>query len=183
MSLSRTALILFACTAALSGCSSVQPLYAPGGQTSTHLQASEEQLRSVSISVAGTAYFQQSLLNRLIFDMRGGAAESDTRYRLAVTATAPAASIAIDEDLNRPSASVINATARFQLFPAGSAKPVFIGTAFTTVTYDRSSQRFANERALRDAQDRAARALSDDIAQRIAVYFATQAPAAPAPNS
>lgn len=172
---SKIGFLLPLCFLLLGGCTSVQPLYSTGGNNSSQQSGvTAQQMKSIDISVAGTSLFQQSLYNDLIFDLRGGAAQANPDYTLLVTATAPQAAIAIDSGLNRPSASIINATARFQLTPKGSEKPVFIGAAYTTVTYDRSSQRFANERAQRDAEKRAAGALSDDIAQRLAVYFATQ---------
>ena len=43
-----------------------------------------------------------------------------------------------------------------------------IGVAFTAATYDRSSQRFANIRAARDAEIRDAKALADQIRTRVA---------------
>ena len=48
------------------------------------------------------------------------------------------------------------------------------GRAFKSASYDFSDQRFANKRAYRDAQERVAKAVADDIAARVAGFFRKQ---------
>ena len=51
--------------------------------------------------------------------------------------------------------------------------PVVKGTTFARASYAASLQRFANIRAQRDAEDRAAKVLAEQIRTRIAGYLAT----------
>jgi LPS-assembly lipoprotein len=46
--------------------------------------------------------------------------------------------------------------------------------ALARVTIDRSQQRFAGARALRDAQNRAAKIIAEQIRSRLASYFLTR---------
>jgi LPS-assembly lipoprotein len=49
---------------------------------------------------------------------------------------------------------------------------VATGSAFAVTSYERSSQRFANLRAARDAEIRSARALAEQIRVRLAADLA-----------
>jgi LPS-assembly lipoprotein len=58
--------------------------------------------------------------------------------------------------------------ADYRLLPIAGGAPAASGVAFVTASYDRTSQRFANLRAARDAEIRSARSLADQIRTRLA---------------
>ncbi len=62
----------------------------------------------------------------------------------------------------------------FVLSDIATRKTLMTGKSFATASYDFSNQRFANLRAKRDAEERAAKAVAQDIQARIAGYFATR---------
>ena len=61
--------------------------------------------------------------------------------------------------------------------PQCTGKPVVSGQTFARVSYDNpgQAQRFANARGQRDAENRAAKVISDNIKSRLASYFAAGA--------
>ena len=61
----------------------------------------------------------------------------------------------------------------FRLVDQASGEEVFKGNAFADASFDRSNQRFANVRAERDAENRAAAVITADIRTRIAAFLAT----------
>ena len=65
----------------------------------------------------------------------------------------------------------INAT--YSLVEIATGKSVVTGQTFARVSYDNpgQQQRFANARGQRDAENRAAKVISDNIKSRLASYF------------
>ena len=80
----------------------------------------------------------------------------------------------VDTISGRASAGTIMVDAEYKLMPIGGAEPVTQGVAFTIATYDRSSQRFANIRAARDAEIRDAKVLADQIRTRVIASLAAR---------
>ncbi len=115
------------------------------------------------------------------------ASRSATRWRSSSTATPPAcrrptswccvsttrASLIVDPNTQLPSSENYGIDAQFNLVELATNKSVMTGTTFSRVTYDMpgSYQRFARSRAFRDAEDRAAQEIADNIQTRIASYF------------
>jgi LPS-assembly lipoprotein len=62
--------------------------------------------------------------------------------------------------------------ADYKLMPIGGGAPITSGVAFTFASYDRTSQRFANIRAARDAEIRDAKVLAEQIKTRLAIALA-----------
>jgi LPS-assembly lipoprotein len=77
-----------------------------------------------------------------------------------------------DYSTGRADSATLVATAIFTLKEKGTDKTLMTGTSVSRATYDRSGQRFANLRAARDAQIRAAKSLSGLIRNRLAAGFA-----------
>ena len=69
----------------------------------------------------------------------------------------------------------INVT--YTLTEIATGKAVVTGQTFARVSYDNpgQAQRFANARGQRDAENRAAKAISDSVKSRLASYFAAGA--------
>ena len=65
----------------------------------------------------------------------------------------------------------------YTLTEIATGKAVVTGQTFARVSYDNpgQAQRFANARGQRDAENRAAKSISDSIKSRLASYFAAGA--------
>ena len=63
--------------------------------------------------------------------------------------------------------------AQYNLIEIATNKSVMTGTTFSRVSYDMpgSYQRFARSRAFRDAEDRAAQEIAENINTRLASFF------------
>lgn len=162
----RALLALLLVAPLLSGC--LRPLYAPdatGASVATTLKSVE-----VAPIPDRIGHF---LRDELVFALDGsGLNEVPKRYRLEITTKQTLSAPVFDTSVGRADAGSILVEAFYKLKPAGSDTVRLEGRAFTTVTYDRSQQRFANVRAARDAEIRATRVLADQIRTRLAAGLA-----------
>lgn len=156
---------------AVSGCT-VQPLY--GDASSSLRPAAYGQAPSAVASVGikpATTRYEQELRNHLVFAFNGGAAEpAQPRYELALglrRRPIAAARIQGGASDNEPTAGALMLTAAYTLTDTATGSIVARGNRSTTATFDRPRQDYASLRALRNAEDRAARELAEMI--RIAV--------------
>lgn len=160
---------------ALAGC--FRPVY---GEVSTAAGPSksegvdvERRMKSVEVK-AIDGRVPQKMRNELIFLLRGGAGQGQTNYRLTVTKFTEQGQSAIVDPLTGVQESrTISLLITYELAPAGSIEPLFTGNAVATATYFAGLQRFANVRAERDAEDRAATQLAERVRSRLQAYFAT----------
>jgi LPS-assembly lipoprotein len=159
-----------------AGCT-VQPLYS-GGEAGSSIGGSvapgmREKLASVAIEPATTRYGQE-VRNKLIFLFSGGAGEPATpAYRLSLGVTSSTtAAVSVDigdktDRTGRPSAGTVRVASNYVLRDA-AGKPVAAGKRAVSASFDRPRQEFANLRAERDAQDRAAQELAEQIMLAVA---------------
>lgn len=157
----RTAAILFVLVAPLAGC--LQPMYGgPAGQ------ALVEDLRAIKVEPIPER-IGHYLANDLIFALNGTGSTVEPRYRLVVNVRQRVQAPLVDTVSGRATSGMLIVDADYRLLPVAGGAPVASGVAFTTASYDRTSQRFANLRAARDAEIRSARALADQIRTRLAI--------------
>jgi LPS-assembly lipoprotein len=111
--------------------------------------------------------------NALQFDLNGAAGASAPTHRLEVTLGATGVSVIIDPVSGRPTAQVDGVTANYQLIEIATGKIVLKDTSFAHVDVDipGSEQRFAQDRAQRNAEDRAVQSVAEAIRNRLASYF------------
>ncbi len=109
------------------------------------------------------------LSNELRFLLNGTGSEVKPKYRLQIVLRERVQASLVDSTSQRASAGSIVIDADYKLLPIGGGAPVASGVAFTFASYDRSSQRFANIRAARDAEIRDARTLAEQIKNRLAI--------------
>jgi LPS-assembly lipoprotein len=113
--------------------------------------------------------------NALQYDLNGGAGANAPTYRLTITVAPTALTVIVDVTTGRPTAQIDGVTASYQLTEIATGKVVVTDNAFSHVDTDASSfgseQRFAQDRAKRDAEDRAIQAVADAIRNRLASYF------------
>jgi LPS-assembly lipoprotein len=153
--------------AALSGC--IQPLYGSLGSGSD--VAGEMQAIAVEPIPNRLGHY---LGNDLIFALNGTGSQVTPRYRLIVTLTENVQTPLFDTVSGYPSAANVVVNADYRLIPVAGGEPVAKGQASALASYDRTSQRFADIRAARDAEIRDAKTLADQIRTRVAAALATR---------
>ncbi|MBO0734499.1 MAG: hypothetical protein J2P49_09330 [Methylocapsa sp.] len=152
----------------LSGC--IQPLYgslaAGGGDVAGELQ----QIKVDPIP-GRTGHY---LGDELIFALNGTGAQVPPKYHLAVILFETVQTPLLDTVTGYPTAANIIVNAEYKLLAPGSETPVTAGKVTALEGYDRTSQRFANLRAARDAEIRSAKTLADQIRIRLAAALAAK---------
>jgi LPS-assembly lipoprotein len=162
--------IVGAAALALAGCNGtgLHPLYGRVNGTSPVATA----LASVDVeTVEGRV--GQELRNELTFLTASGGS-APPQYKLKIKLTETTESAVVNPFSSFPEIATIQIDAAYSMTKNGVAEPVLKTHGFATASYQNSLQRFADVRALRDAEDRAAKILADQIKTRLAAYFATQ---------
>ena len=95
------------------------------------------------------------------------------RYQLKIQLTANQQQVIVDINTARPDVQNYGIEAVYTLTDMEKNKPVFQASTFARVSYDipGQQQRFAGERGLRDAENRAAQTIADNIRSRLASYL------------
>jgi LPS-assembly lipoprotein len=111
--------------------------------------------------------------NQLLFNLTGGAAPPPPTHRLAIKMSSTRLSVIVDINSGRPDVEDYGLNVNYTLTEIKSGKPTITGTTFARVSYDipGQAQRFARARGLRDAENRAAKLIADNIKARLASYF------------
>ena len=96
-------------------------------------------------------------------------------HRLVLRFTTSRASLIVDPKTQLPTSENYGIDAQYNLIEIASNRSVMTGTTFSRVTYDMpgSYQRFSRSRAYRDAEDRAAQEIAENIGTRLASFFST----------
>ena len=113
------------------------------------------------------------LRNALLFDLTGGQGSIAPTHRLAIKMTTSRSAIIVDPQTGRTEAEVTGVDVKYILTELATGRPVVNATAFARVSSDipGQQQRFARSRAQRDAEDRAAKVIADQIRTRVASYL------------
>ncbi len=160
----------------LGGC--FQPMYAAqspatavaGGTVSSAMAS----IDILPVQTHGDERVGQRLRNDLVFAMTGGGAPLKPVYRLDVIATVTGAQTAVvDPETDRPELETAGIDAVYTLTEIATGKAVAQGNAIGRATYTRTRQRYASERARRDAEDRSVRPVVEQIRANIASRLAT----------
>ncbi|HET7192913.1 MAG TPA: LPS assembly lipoprotein LptE [Pseudolabrys sp.] len=174
----RSAQIL--CALALAGLTAgcFQPLYAehptPTGSTGVADKLSAIDVASIDApSGSRVARVTVGVRNELIYNLTGGAAAAPPAYRLNVKLAATQLQVIVDIATARPDINNYGIDATYTLTEIASGKAVVTGRTFSRVSYNipGQEQRFAGDRGLRDAENRAAKVIADNIRSRLASYF------------
>src|SRR5882757_7640177 len=179
MSLARTRiaarLLAVAALAALTaGC--FQPMYAEHADGTPGLR---EKLMGVEIPPVDKANASREarvgveIRNALAFKLYGTATGRPPTHKLVLRFNTSRSSLMVDTNTALPTSENYGIDAQFNLVEIASNKSVMTGTTFSRVSYDMpgSYQRFARARAFRDAEDRAAQEVADNIQTRLASFF------------
>ena len=114
-----------------------------------------------------------AIQNALKFDLNNGAKPVTPTHRLEVAVTPTDITVSIDPVTGRPQEEIGGVTATYRLVEIATAKIVLSDSTFSNVGYDipGSQQRFAKQRAQRDAEDRTVKVAAESIRNRLASYF------------
>jgi LPS-assembly lipoprotein len=168
-------LVVVAALAALTaGC--FQPMYAEHTDGSPDLR---EKLMGVDLppvdkpNGSRDARIGVEIRNALAFKLYGNATGMPPTHKLVLRFSTTRASLMTDPNTQLPTSENYGIDAQFNLIEIASNKSVMSGSTFSRVSYDMpgSYQRFARTRAFRDAEDRAAQEIADNIQTRLASFF------------
>jgi len=168
-------LLAVAALAALTaGC--FQPMYAERGDGTPGLR---EKLMGVDLPPINKANASREarvgveVRNALTFKLYGTATGMPPTHRLEIRFASSKTSLIVDPNTGLPNSENYGIDAQYNLIEVVSGKSVMTGTTFARVSYDMpgSYQRFARNRALRDAEDRAANEIAENINTRLASFF------------
>jgi LPS-assembly lipoprotein len=164
-----------ALAASLGGC--FQPLY--GERSPTGGPVLRDQLSAVDVlqidAPKGTdeSRLAVEIRNALLFEFTGGGSSAPPTHRLKISMSSTRSSIIVDINTSRPDIENYGINVTYSLVEIATNKTVVTGQTFARVSYDipGQQQRYARIRGLRDAENRAAKVVADNILQRLASYF------------
>jgi LPS-assembly lipoprotein len=166
---------IFAVAALLGGC--FQPMYGQLSPTSgppVHDVLSAVRVTTI-VAPKGTTEERLAveLRNELIFALTGGSGQNSPTHELTIRLTSQQAKVVVDVISGRPEVENFGLDAAYRLTEVATGKTVVTGTTFARVSYDSPGQvqRFARQRGQRDAENRAAKVIADNIRSRLASYF------------
>jgi LPS-assembly lipoprotein len=168
-------LLMVAALAALTaGC--FQPMYAEHSDGTPGLR---EKLMGIDLppidkpNASRDARLGVEIRNALAFKLYGSATGMPPTHRLVIRFNTTRSSLMVDPTTALPSSENYAIDAQYNLIEIASNKSVMTGTTFSRVSYDIPGQlqRFARARAFRDAEDRAAQEIADNIQTRLASFF------------
>jgi LPS-assembly lipoprotein len=158
--------------ALIAGGCQVRPLYSdpgPVGSTSAGVTGSvRSKLANISVNQPGDRVTQE-VRNNLIFLFAGGAGEPvHPAHSLALSVYSQNLSLALIQNATndrsgQPTAGEIRMTGNYVLTRLSDGQVVGRGNRIVTADYDAPRQRFAVERAIRNANNRAARELAEAL--------------------
>jgi LPS-assembly lipoprotein len=162
---------------AASGCG-FRPLY--GDASVTGGPAARDQLAAIDVQpIEGRIGTPEGRLavevrNALIYQLQGGGGGQTAAYRLDVKMQGTLAEVIPNVQTGRREVETYGIDASFVLTEIGSGKRVMTGNATSRVSFNSpgEQQRFARARGLRDAEDRAAQTLAEQIKLKLASHFA-----------
>ncbi len=161
---SAAALLL---AAGLSGC--FQPLYGEAAHPGL-----VDDLRAIEVAPIPNRVGHY-LADDLSTDLNGtGQTASAPKYRLVVTISLGTQTPTVNSEINVATSATLTGDATYSLIKVDGGAVVLKGTANAAAAYDRTTQRYADLRAARDAEIRIARALSSEISLRLATALAAK---------
>jgi LPS-assembly lipoprotein len=159
--------------AGIAGGCQFQPMYA---QTPLYGsgQTLHDALRDVDVAeIKGR--IGNELRNDLIYELTGGQGNrTGAPYRLTLVANISSFNPIIDPQSGRSVSQMLSFDITYKLHDVVQDRIVLTEQALARVSIDTSQQIYANLRAKRDAENRAAKVAADQIRSRLASYFLTR---------
>jgi LPS-assembly lipoprotein len=173
--LARVAVVI--AISALSASCAMQPLYgdrsAVGGADIKGALASVDVAQIVATSGTPESRLAVETRNSLLFGLNGGSVPVAPTHELRVRLSSTRLSVIVDVTTARPDVENYGLNASYQLIDLKTKKTVVNDTTFSRVSVDipGQQQRFARQRGLRDAENRAVEVVAESIRNRLASYF------------
>jgi LPS-assembly lipoprotein len=145
----------------LAGC--LHPLYGTSGEGA---QVAED-LKAIEVAPISVR-LGHYLGDELIFALNGTGSHVPAKYRLVVTPAEGVSTPLIDTVTGIVTAATVTVSANYVLTPIDGGPPIARGKAFVAASYDRTANRYSDMRAGRDAEQRDARTLADQIRTQFA---------------
>lgn len=153
----------------LAGC--FQPMYADRSITGGSGPNLREAMRDVEV-VAVDGRLGQELRNDIIFELTGGGGNpSGAPYKLDMTVSNTSFNAIIDATSGLAQTETVSLDVRYKLKDVANDKVVLTDKAIARVTIDRTAQRYARVRAVRDAENKAAKIVAEQMRARVASFF------------
>ncbi|MGC2776619.1 MAG: LPS assembly lipoprotein LptE [Bradyrhizobium sp.] len=111
--------------------------------------------------------------NALAFKLYGTATGTAPTHKLVLKFQTSRSSLIVSQTTGLPTTENVGLDVQYNLVELATNKSVMTGTTFARTSYDipGSYQRFARQRAFRDAEDRASEEVAEKIKTRLAAYF------------
>ena len=166
---------VFALAGLAAGC--FQPLY--GDRAIVGGAGLNDKLASVEVAPVDApngsrlARVGVTVRDQLMYQLTGGGAAAAPTHKLVVKLSSTQLQVIVDINTARPDIQNYGIDASYTLTDLRTGKPVITGQTFSRVSYNipGQQQRFAGVRGLRDAEDRAAKVIADNIHSRLASFF------------
>ena len=163
-----------ALAALTAGC--FQPMYAEHKDGSPDLR---DKLATIDLppvdkpNASREARIGVAIRNALAFKLYGNATGAPPLYKLVLRFSSSRSSLIVSTATGLPTTETYCIDAQYNLVEIATNKSILTGSTFSRVSYDMpgSYQRFARSRAYRDAEDRAADEIADNINTRLAAFF------------
>ncbi len=168
----RVGIIALVALFGLQACNTFRPLYGTNGVEEQSSVVTE--LSNVDIPEPKNR-LQQLIRNNLISSMSPPGREGNGRYTLIIVPASDEFNLVIQRNTD-VSRSSYRLKVAFSLRDGTSGRKIYSGNTFSEVSYDKITSEFANLQARNNAEERAARQVSQDIRTRLAAYFATRSP-------
>lgn len=166
-----TALALVAMAVGLAGC--FQPMYGQSTLFGAGAKLRDEMRQVEILEIQGR--LGQEIRNDLIFELTGGQGNPvGAPYKLALTITSGSQTPLVDVSSGRATSETVVLDVTYRVLDVTNDRVVLTEKALARVSLDRSQQRYAAIRAVRDAQNRAAKLVAEQIRSRLASYFLTR---------
>ncbi len=157
-----------------AGC--FQPMYA---ERSDGKPALRERLQGVEVpplnypTASREARVGLNIRNALMFSLYGDGVGAPPTHRLVMRLTTTRSSLIVDSTTSLPEVENYGIDVVYELKDNATDKTVLTGQTFARVSYNipGQEQRYAKSRGLRDAEDRAAKTIADNITTRLASFF------------
>jgi LPS-assembly lipoprotein len=114
------------------------------------------------------------LRSELTFNLDGSGEPPPKRYKLALAVGEGVSSPIVDAATGRAVSAILNVEAEYILTNFDGSQTITRGTAIASATYERTAQRFADVRAARDAEIRAAKLLAEQIRTRLSAALVSR---------
>lgn len=158
---------------ALAGC--IRPLYGPA-TASTEGGNVRAALAAIDVPIIPDR-LGHTMRNELVFLLEGRDGPSPKRYRLLVATNESIGSAIVNNQFQRADVGTVNGSANYRLLSLSEpTKVIASGTITGFASFENTPQRFANLRAIREAQQRLAKYMAEQIHLQLATKLTASGP-------